>query len=201
MKRVVVTLPEGMTVSPSAAQGLGYCSPAQIGLGPTDPVSCPDATRYGQLTLHTPIFPPTSPRRRHLHRQQNHNPFGTFLAFYLVIQEHARGLLIKISGRIDLDPETGQIVTTFDDLPQYPFTDIQLTFKGGLRAALVNPTTCGTKTITTTFYSWADPTTPTPVTSSYDVTQKADGSPCVDASASAPSTPSSGRHRAHAAGA
>ena len=42
---------------------------------------------------------------------------------------------------------TGQITTTFDDLPQFPISDMQLTFKGGVRAALVNPRTCGTKTI------------------------------------------------------
>ena len=42
MKRVVTTFPEGMTLSPSAAQGLGTCTAAQIGLGTNSPVTCPD---------------------------------------------------------------------------------------------------------------------------------------------------------------
>ncbi len=49
-----------------------------------------------------------------------------------------------------------------------------------MRAALVNPSTCGSKTITATFYSWQDPNTPHTVTSSYPVTERPDGSPCVN---------------------
>ncbi len=49
-----------------------------------------------------------------------------------------------------------------------------------MRAGLVNPSTCGTKTITAEFFSWQDPSTPHAVKSSYDVTQKPDGSPCVN---------------------
>src|SRR5215471_13287792 len=51
LKKVLVTLPKGMTVSPSAAQGLGICSEAQIGLETNDPVGCPDSSQYGTLTL------------------------------------------------------------------------------------------------------------------------------------------------------
>ena len=75
---------------------------------------------------------------------------------------------------------TGQIKVTFDDLPQFPLSDMQLTFKGGVRSALAQPRTCGKKVITADFYSWADPNTPHRVSSFYDVTHKADGSPCVN---------------------
>src|SRR5262249_21303707 len=57
MKKAVVTFPEGMTVNPAAAQGLGSCSPEQIGLGTDAPVRCPDSSQYGTLTLHTPALP------------------------------------------------------------------------------------------------------------------------------------------------
>ena len=106
------------------------------------------------------------------------NPYNNFLSMYFVIQEPERDLLIKIPGKIDLDPVTGQIKVTFDDLPQFPLSDMQLTFKGGVRSALANPRTCGTKVISADFYSWADPNTPHRVTSSYDVVKKPDGSPC-----------------------
>ncbi len=58
---------------------------------------------------------------------------------------------------IELDAITGKITTTFDDLPQFPVSDLQLELKSGARAALVNPSTCGAKTITATYYSWQDP--------------------------------------------
>ena len=114
------------------------------------------------------------------------NPYNNFLSMYFVIQEPERDLLIKIPGKIDLDPVTGQIKVTFDDLPQFPLSDMQLTFKGGVRSALANPRTCGKKVITADFYSWADPNTPNTVSSSYDITHKADGTPCPQTSPNRP---------------
>ena len=181
MKKVVTTFPEGMTISTSAAQGLGVCSSAQFSLGTDKPVTCPDNSQYGTLTLHTPILPPDEPMRGFIYiAKKGDNPYNNFLSMYFVIEEPERNLTIKIPGKIDLDPVTGQIKVTFDDLPQFPLSDMQLTFKGGVRSALAEPRTCGKKVITAEFFSWADPTTPHTVSSSYDVTHKADGSPCVN---------------------
>ncbi len=179
MKKAVVTLPQGMTVNPAAAQGLASCSPEQIGLGTDKPVTCPDSSQYGTLTLHTPILPVDEQPEGWVYiAKQNDNPFHNFLSLYLVIQEPDRGILVKVPGRVDLDPATGQITTTFDDLPQFPLEDMEMNLKGGLRAGLVNPQTCGKKTIEATFYSWHDPSTPHTVKSNYQVTQNADGTPC-----------------------
>ena len=181
MKKVVTTFPEGMTISTSAAQGLGVCSSAQLALGTNKPVTCPDNSQYGQLTLHTPILPPDEPMRGYIYiAKKGDNPYNNFLSMYFVIEEPERDLRIKIPGKLDLDPVTGQIKVTFDELPQFPLSDMQLTFKGGVRSALAQPRTCGKKVITADFYSWADPTTPHRVSSFYDVTKKADGSPCVN---------------------
>jgi uncharacterized repeat protein (TIGR01451 family) len=181
MKRAVVTLPEGMTLSPSAAQGLGSCSPAQIGLGTNSPVRCPDNSQYGTLTIHTPILPEDSPPKGFIYiAKQGDNPFRNFLSIYLVVEEPERGILVKVPGRIDLDPKSGQITTTFDDLPQFPVSDLQMTLKGGARAGLVNPGTCGTKTIRAEFFGWHAPNTPRVVKDQYEVSQRSDGSPCVN---------------------
>jgi hypothetical protein len=181
MKTAVVTMPEGMTISTSAAQGLGSCSPAELGLGTNDPVTCPNNAQFGTLTLHTPILPKDEPMTGRIYvAKQNDNPFHNFLTLYLVIQDPERGLLVKIPGKVDLDPVTGRIKTTFDDLPQFPVSDMELNLKGGVRAALVNPSTCGTKTITAEFTPWSDPSAPVTVDDHYPVTQKADGSPCVN---------------------
>ncbi|HET6997127.1 MAG TPA: hypothetical protein VFI03_00930 [Solirubrobacterales bacterium] len=180
LKKAVVTLPEGMTISTSAAQGLGNCSPAQIGLGTDSPVTCPANSQYGTLTLYTPILPKDAPMTGKIYvAKQNDNPFDNFLSLYLAIQEPERGLLVKIPGKVDLDPVSGQIRTTFDDLPEFPVSDMEMNLKGGVRAALANPSTCGTKTITAEFYSWAAPNTPVTESSSYEITHKDDGTPCV----------------------
>lgn len=191
MKKAVVTFPEGMTISPSAAQGLGSCTPAEIGLGTNAPVRCPDSSQYGTLTLHTPILPSTAPPKGFIYiAKQGDNPFHNFLTIYLVIEEPERGILVKIPGRIDLDPQTGQITTTFDDLPQFPVSDIQMSFKSGVRAGLVEPSTCGTKTINAEFFSWTEPQTAHVVKSSYAIAQKPDGSPCVNNLSERPFKPS-----------
>ena len=121
--------------------------------------------------------------------KQNDNPFDNFLSLYFVIEDPDRGLRVKIPGKIELDPVTGQITTTFDDLPQFPISDMQLTFKGGVRAALVNPSTCGTKTITADFYSWADPNTPVTRPAPTTSPKRPTALPASTASAIAPSNP------------
>jgi hypothetical protein len=190
MKKAVVTFPEGMTISPSAAQGLGSCTSQEIGMGTDKPVTCPDSSQYGTLTLHTPILPINEQPEGFIYiAKQGDNPFHNFLSIYLVVEEPERGILVKIPGRIDLDPDTGQITTTFDDLPQFPVSDMQMTFKGGVRGALVNPTTCGTKTIRAEFFSWHDPGTAHVVNSSYDITEKPNGSPCSGSLAARPFAP------------
>lgn len=180
IKRVTVALPTGMTLNPSAAQGLGSCSASQIGIETNDPIQCPDSSQYGTLTLHSPYLPASAqPEGRIFIARQSDNPFGSFLALYLVIEDSDLGLRVKIPGKVALDKETGQITTSFDSLPQFPVSDMQLNLKGGVRAGLVEPSTCGSKTITAEFFSWQEPDVPRVVQNSYDITEKPDGSPCV----------------------
>ena len=179
LKKAVVTFPEGVTLSPSAAQGLGACGSAQIGLGSDDPVTCPASSQLGRLTLQTPVLPADNQPEGFIYvARQGDNPFHNFLTLYLVIEEPERGILVKLPGRVDLDPKTGRITTTFEDLPQFPVSDMQMSFKAGPRAALVQPQTCGRKTIHAEFFSWQAPSVPIGVDSFYEITQRPNGSPC-----------------------
>ena len=47
LRDAVVKLPEGVVLSPSAATGLVSCSEAQVGLGTSQPVECPNASKVG----------------------------------------------------------------------------------------------------------------------------------------------------------
>ena len=49
------------------------------------------------------------------------NPFGALLAGYLSVE--GQGIRIKVPGRIETDPQTGQITTRFPENPQLPFED------------------------------------------------------------------------------
>ncbi len=189
VKRTAVTLPEGMSFSPSFADGLQSCTPAQIGLFTNDPVRCPDASRIGEVELHSPLLPKSLEGSMYL-ASQNDNPFNSTFALYLAIADtEERGVLVKVPGRIDVDPATGQITTSFDDLPQFPFDDFTLKFRSGPRAPLVNPPACGTHTIGVQASSYAQPTELIDASNTYQVSEGPNGSPCPPDSANRPFAP------------
>ena len=152
LKKAVVNLPPGVTVNAAAANGLGGCSEAQFGLNNANPVSCPSDSRVGLGEIVTPLL--TNPLTGSIYlAQQNANPFGSLLAIYYVVEE--QGVTIKIAGKIDTDPNTGQVTATFDNNPQLPFSEFKLDFFGGPGGVLVNPSSCGDKTYTSSISSWS----------------------------------------------
>jgi hypothetical protein len=183
VKRFTVRLPEGMSFSPSFADGLNSCTLAQMQLGNNDPVQCPDASRIGEVSLHTPLLPKATEGSMYL-AAQGDNPFGSTFALLLVLHDtEERGALIKIPGRIDVDETTGQITTTFNETPQFPFDDLTLKFRSGPRAPLVSPPTCGKQTIGVEVASYAQPQNPVDASNTYDVTEGPNGTPCPPDSA------------------
>ncbi|HEU5106153.1 MAG TPA: hypothetical protein VFU11_09950 [Solirubrobacterales bacterium] len=155
VRKVKLTLPEGMSVSPSSATGLEGCSLAQIGIGSNDPPSCPAASKLGTVEVDTPLldFPLEGDV---ILAKQNDNPFNSLLALYIAAK--GPGFYLKLPGRIDLDPQTGRLTSTFDNNPQLPFEDLHLNLRGGPGAALVTPPSCGTYAAEAEFVSWASDT-------------------------------------------
>jgi hypothetical protein len=154
VRKVVTTFPRGMTVSPSAVAGLGACSLDQIGLGSTTVPTCPDSSKIGNVTVKTPLLSDPLEGEVVLARQ-NENPFHSLFAIYLVIK--GPGFYIKLPGELNVDKQTGQMKTVFDNNPQLPFSELHLDFRGGPTAPLVTPNTCGTYTTHTEITSWASP--------------------------------------------
>jgi uncharacterized repeat protein (TIGR01451 family) len=152
LRKAVVTLPLGVHINPSSASGLQGCSPAQIALHTDADASCPGGSKLGSVTIRVPAL--QDPLEGSVYLAGPHdNPFDTLMAIYIVAR--GSGVTIKLSGRIDLDPFTGQITTTVDDNPQAPFSNVHLAFKGGPRAPIVNPSTCGAYTTQAEFTGWS----------------------------------------------
>ncbi len=178
VKNTVVTLPEGMSFSPSFANGLASCPLAAMKLGTNEPVECEDASRIGEVSLSTPLLSRPLEGSIYLAAQYD-NPFGSLFAMYLVLHDNEeRGILVKLPGKIEADPVTGRITTTFADTPQLPFEDLTLKLRSGARAPLVNPAFCGTQTIEAQMSSWAQPHNPLNLSSTYQITEGANGAPC-----------------------
>jgi hypothetical protein len=194
VQRITVTLPEGMSFSPSFADGLQSCTEDQFGISHAgvpdgDAVKCPDASRIGEVELASPLLPERLEGSMYL-AAQGANPFGSTFALYLVLQDtEERGVLVKIPGRIDVDETTGRITTTFEDTPQFPFEDFVLKFRSGPRAPLINPPACGTHEIGVEVASYAQPDVALNRSNTYQVSEGPNGTPCPPSSANRPFAP------------
>ena len=196
LKRAVVALPEGMAVNPSSANGLQACSLQEVGMSSTGlpdaaPPHCPDASKIGTLELETPDLPGVLKGQIYVARP-GENPFGTLLAIYLVVDDPATGVVVKIPGEVRADPTTGQLTTVVDDGPQFPFSALRTHFFGGSRAPLRTPAICGADAVTATLTPWSAPESGPPVSteSSFEISQAAGGGSCPTAPAAEPNHPS-----------
>jgi hypothetical protein len=169
VKDVSVKLPEGMVVSPSAADGLGGCSDEQIGLHLLGAATCPDSSKIGTVEVSTPLLDKSLSGEVFLGTQKSTDPQSGDM-FRMFLQVEGSGVRIKLPGQVRVNPVMGQITTTFASNPQLPFDSVKLRLKGGPRAALVNPPTCDTKTTQATLISWASPT-PVHANSSFVIDQ------------------------------
>jgi hypothetical protein len=167
LKKAVVTLPQGLDVNPSSANGLEACSEAQIGyvgsgfLSPNHvrfneaPVSCPDASKLGTVQVKTPLLEEELEGTIYLAAQEE-NPFDSLIGLYLVVESERFGLTLKLPGEVKPDLKTGQLTATFDDNPQVPFEDLTLNFRGGgPRSTLATPETCGHFETTGSLEPWS----------------------------------------------
>jgi hypothetical protein len=173
VKDVSVTLPAGMTLSPSAADGLGGCSDAQIGLKVLGAATCPDSSKIGTVKVTTPLLDDPLEGEVFLGTQNSNDPTSGQM-YRMFLQVQGSGVRVKLPGSVTADPDTGQLTTTFAENPQLPFDTLELRFKGGPRAPLSNPETCGVKTTQASLTSWADPTTPVHSDSSFVIDQGCD---------------------------
>jgi hypothetical protein len=173
LRKAVVTLPAGVRVSPSSANGLQACTPAQIGLHADTDARCPDQAKLGSLTITTPLL--DKPMTGSIYLAAPHdNPFDSLLAVYLVAK--GPGLVVKLAGNVQADATTGQVTTTFDNNPQLPFSNLHLQFDSGARAPLVLPKTCGTYQTHSVLTSWSGKTVSSD--SSFTISADSQGAPC-----------------------
>jgi hypothetical protein len=145
VREAVIALPSGVTVNPSVGAGLGACMPAQYDAETASSppgAGCPNDSKIGDFTVSTPLFEERLEGAVYL-AAPHENPFGSLLAVYLVAKSADRGVLVKVAGRLDADPASGQLTATFRDLPQLPYSDLAVHFREGQRAPLVSPTSCG----------------------------------------------------------
>ncbi len=194
LRKAVVTLPEGLVINPSGANGLVGCSSAQIGIDTStavpngNPVACPDASRIGSMEVDSPLVDHPLPGSIYTATPYD-NPFHSLLAIYAVIEDPRAGLLIKLPGHVVPDPNTGRLVTTFDNNPQLPFSHFKLNFFGGAHGVLRTPATCGDYSTMSSLTPWSAPDSGPPVAprDDYSISSPPSGGSCGSSLANSPS--------------
>src|SRR5262249_24934854 len=160
-KRAEVTLPEGVTVNPSQAVGLGVCTEADFeretaSSAPNE--GCPETSKIGTVSAESPLVKETAEGGLFIAKPKE-NPFNSLIALYLVLKIPERGVIVKLAGKVTPDPKTGQLITTFGEpgweIPQLPVKSFHLHFREGARSPLVTPPRCGTYESTAKFTSWS----------------------------------------------
>jgi hypothetical protein len=177
LKDATVSLPEGVAISPSAADGLDGCSDLpgagdQVHYETTDPVTCPEASKVGTVVATSPLLAQRDPATDEVIGAE---PIGgeVFIVkphpgdldpagdrdgkFRLLIEVNSSkfGVNAKLPGIVTADRVTGRLTGRFTDNPQVPVKHLQLVFKPGSRAALVNPVSCGAAKTSSLLTSWS----------------------------------------------
>jgi hypothetical protein len=207
IRSVKVLFPPGVSLNPSAADGLQACSEGQVGYlaakGPAEELLftstlpepfCPDAAKVGTVRIKTPLLPAgqnleegglylATPAPN---GEGGRNPFNTLVAMYIVVKDPVSGVLVKLPGSVSLDQSTGQITSTFQNTPDLTFEDAEIHLTAGPRAPLASPATCGSYPVTATFTPWSG-TAPVSSTSSLQVSSGPGGSPCPTSTPFSPS--------------
>ncbi len=140
---------------------------------------CPNGSKIGTVKIKTPLLEHELEGSVYLATQDS-NPFASLIAMYIVGEDPYSGSLFKLAGEVSLNPDTGQIVTTFKNTPDVPFENLELHFFGGERAPLSTPTRCGTYTTTAVFTPW-DGNGPVTAESSFNIEHGPHGGPCPGA--------------------
>jgi hypothetical protein len=137
-----VTLPEGMTLNPPAANGLGVCTAAQIAIGNPGPSTCPASSRIGTVTIETDLPPGSLTGGVYLGSPSGGTITGPPYTIYLDAESNL-GVSVRLQGQVNPNPTTGRLEVTFVNNPQLPFSELRLGLNGGARAPLANPLVCG----------------------------------------------------------
>ena len=190
LKDTTLTLPAGMVVNPSSGTGLAGCSPAQIDLHGAGAANCPDASKLGTAEIQTPLLDHPVKGEIYL-ATQGTNPFGSLLALYIAVDDPISGVVVKLSGKAEPDPVTGQLKTTFLNNPQLPFENLNLDLSGGPRSPLTTPLSCGAYTTTSDMTPWTTPEGGDVFPAdTFQINTAANNGACVSSEAQEPNAPS-----------
>jgi hypothetical protein len=153
VKTAAITLPEGMTLNPSAAAGLTACTPAQARIHSSEKgTACPASSIIGTVNLNVPTLPDGSLTGNvYLGGPESGPITGPPYTIYVDAESERYDVSVRLKGETIPNETTGRVTTVFSENPEQPFTSFTLHFKGGALAPIANPLTCESGPLTASF--------------------------------------------------
>ncbi len=146
IKDAHVTLPEGLTLNPSAANGLQACTAAQIGIGTRNKVECPAASKVGEVAIETDLPPGSLKGNVYLGSPSGAKITDPPFTIYIDAEAPSLDVSVRLQGTVTPNPSTGRLEVSFLGNPQLPFSELRLSTTGGEHAPLANPLGCSSVT-------------------------------------------------------
>jgi hypothetical protein len=148
IKATTVTLPRGFSINPNAADGKTSCSDNAARFGTEEEANCPESSKVGTLTLDSSALPAPIPGYIYLGDPQPGDRYR------IILTANGFATHVKLAGSVVPDPQTGQLVASFQNLPESPLTEFKMHFFGSERGLLATPNQCGTYAVNSTFVPW-----------------------------------------------
>ncbi len=172
------TGPEGIDIPTGLNASGEELEPGEVGegeeVGPNGeprlaPGHCPEASTIGSAEALTPLLASPIKGRVYLATPGCGGPGqgscseedavdGNLYRLYVELGgsgEPDEGVNIKLEGRVQANPATGQLTVKLMDIPQLPLSRLRIDLYGGPRALLDSPATCGPATTTSDLQAWS----------------------------------------------
>jgi hypothetical protein len=209
VKTASITLPEGMTLNPSAAKELEACTTKQARIHSSEfGVECPAKSEIGTVSLEVPTLPAgsftgnvylgssesTSPTKAAVPSESGKVTGGPPYIIYVVANSKRYGISVRIKGEVIPNEVTGQVTTVFNENPEQPFTNLTIKFDREALTPLANPLVCGNASGSAAFTPVSSQTTSTANPFSFTTTGCASSIPFALTQSTGSGTSNAGAH-------
>ncbi len=191
LRNASITLPEGMGLNPSAANGLQACTDDQFGKGTRNPIACPAGSKIGTVEVETPPLPAGALKgSAYLGQQLSRDPeSGDEFRIFVAAESAQYGISARLIGNTFANPQTGQLTAKFTETPQVPFTSVKVHLDDA-KGVLSSPPTCSPATTTSVMEPWSTPKSTKNPSSGFTLSTMPGGGACPTTLADRPFAPS-----------
>ena len=138
----------------------------------------PSESKVGTVEIETPVLTEKALGSVYVAKPFD-NPYDNLLTLYVVAKIPDRGIIVKTAGKVEANPVSGQLTTTFDNIPQLPFNKFTLKFNQGADlAALKSRPPAAPTPAKRTSRPTPNPNNPRHTLNSFEMTEGVHNGPC-----------------------